>query len=260
MPDSINYEDLRKLRQIRPKPIWAYSMLGDKDAERMARERVLVRGRGVHPIQLRPHEKVSRDYPYVVYNDVELKPPPPSWDDFPFQSYYYLMDYDNKGPIVAGRRTQAEPTNRREPVSTYLTPLGQYGPHRPPQRLAPSGPSKFSVRYTTPSAPAPAPAPAPQPFPQAPAPPAYETVPAPPIPHDVTPKLPSTTVREVKTTTKTELPVTQPAPAIRERVVEKKAPVPEAAAPKEEKKEFPWWIIPVAALLIGGGGGGESMI
>jgi hypothetical protein len=134
MPDSMSVEELRRLKQIEVKPneipyypdpppgyqtesFYPYSFffgqMGDPVADATAksmveaavRNRKLVPGSTQPVVRLRKHEHLSRKQPYVMYDDVELDPRAPGDDYFPFQSYYYLMDYDAKGPVavVPGR-------------------------------------------------------------------------------------------------------------------------------------------------------------
>lgn len=104
MPDSLSVNDLNRLRAIYPQPpynasIPAYSMfMGDYDTHRG------LRYGSTQPImRLRRHENVSSQQPYTVYDDPDVSGGVPADDNFPFQTYYYLMDYDHKGPIAAKR-------------------------------------------------------------------------------------------------------------------------------------------------------------
>lgn len=108
MPDSMSTEELKRLKAIYPDPpykehLYAYSyFMGDATGQEQAAisNRQLVKGSTQPIMRLRRHENVSSKQPYVAYDDVELDPGPPQDDGFPFQSYYYLMDYDGKGPIA----------------------------------------------------------------------------------------------------------------------------------------------------------------
>lgn len=108
MPDSMSTDELKRLRAIYPAPpyrehLYQYSyFMGDTPGQDQAAisNRKLVRGSTQPIIRLRKHENVSSKQPYVAYDDVELDPGPPQDDGFPFQSYYYLMDYDDKGPVA----------------------------------------------------------------------------------------------------------------------------------------------------------------
>jgi hypothetical protein len=109
MPDSLSQNELRRVRQLPPgSPYQTYSYdysyyMGDvKSAQRrrhqMERQTYIP---STEPTdRSRVYENVSKAQPYVYYNDVELKPGPETSDGFPHQSYYYLMDYDDKGLIA----------------------------------------------------------------------------------------------------------------------------------------------------------------
>lgn len=112
MPDSLTSQDLKNLRAIFPNPPYQikpynYSyFMGDdpRKAQSMSeaelRHRKLVQGSTAPRMRLRQYENVSAKEPYAMYTDVELKSGPPADDGWPYQSYYYLMDYDQKGPIA----------------------------------------------------------------------------------------------------------------------------------------------------------------
>ena len=113
MPDSMSSEDLRNLRaldaeesyyyptppEVLNKQFYPYTyFMGDAASQA---HRKLVPGSKMPVTRLREWENISSKQPYVIYDDVELYPHTPQEDYFPFQSYYYLMDYDEKGPVAA---------------------------------------------------------------------------------------------------------------------------------------------------------------
>lgn len=141
MPDSLSSQELRNLKALYPsspymtRPYQYSYFMGN------AASRDLVQGSTYPKLRLRRHEKVSQAQPYAVYDDVELGPRAPGNDGWPFQTYYYLMDYDAKGQVVV------------KPGQTVMVPASSI---RARGSYINTG-KKVAVQAQLPSTPAPAP-------------------------------------------------------------------------------------------------------
>ena len=159
MPDSLSAQELRRTEPIYPDPPyaihpWNYSYwLGDAPGSvAQARQEYDARHRHLRPAappapdRSRVYENMSRKQPYAWYGDVELKPTVEEDDGWPYQSYYYLMDF-GMGQValqpgmtlvpgqmirVGGRTFRVK---ARGPVTVPKAP-GQYTPPKGPRPAA----------------------------------------------------------------------------------------------------------------------------
>ncbi len=161
MPDSLSKDELRMLKRLYPEPpykqyIWNYSyFMGDAEQklaqarqEVQRRHRVLTKA-GTDPrLRLQPGERVSREQPYTIYTDVELQESGMPSDSWPYQSYYYLMDYDDKWIAAVPRNANMGQFPVKRPSARVRAP-GYVSTRQPPRLPAQANPAPPTATFIT---------------------------------------------------------------------------------------------------------------
>ena len=107
MAESLTPVDLQHLREIPNRdPAFYYSYFSGLNEEEKRQAMRDIDNAGKVPatpapqMRLQRHEKLSQHQPWTVYTDPELDRSTPEDDYFPYQSYHYIMGYDDKGPVA----------------------------------------------------------------------------------------------------------------------------------------------------------------